>query len=103
MADQILHVGALVNCSHTPGIATPKSSFARMKLSGQEVVTLKDFYSIASCPLTTSPCATGMWITGATRVTAGGLPVALFTGKSTCVPTGNPMVPRSAQTRVLAT
>ena len=102
MADQILHVNALVNCSHTPGIATPKSSFARVKISGQEVVTLKDIYSIASCPLTT-PCATGMWISGAKRVTAGGFPVAIFTGQSTCVPTGNPMVPRSAQTRVLAT
>jgi len=102
MPAQILHRGASVNCSHIPGKATPDSSFSRVKLSGQEVVTLKDRYSIAGCPLN-SPCATGQWTSGAARVTAGGAPVAIFSGQSTCVPTGNPMVPVSAQTRVQAT
>ena len=73
-----------------------------MKVSGQEVVTLKDKYSIGGCPLN-SPCATGQWTSGAEKVTAGGFAVAIFGGKSTCVPTGNPMVPRMAQTRVRAT
>ncbi len=103
MPDQILHRGAIVECSHTPGQATPQTSFSRVKVSRQEVVTLLDIYSIAACPVSISPCATGLWISGATRVAAGGFPVVIFSGQSTCVPTGSPMVPRVAQTRVLAT
>jgi hypothetical protein len=103
MPSQILHRGALINCSHAPGVATPQSSFSRVKVLGQEVVTLRDFYSISACPLSTSPCATGQWITGSKKVAAGGFPVAIFDGQSTCAPTGSPMVPRLAQTRVRAT
>jgi hypothetical protein len=103
MPDQILHRGAIVNCSHTPGLAAPQSSFSRVKVSEQEVVTLRDIYSIAACPVSPSPCATGTWISGATRVKAGGFPVVIFGGESTCAPTASPMVPRVAQTRVRAT
>lgn len=103
MPDQILHRGAIIECSHTPGRATPQSSFSRVKVSGQEVVTLLDIYSIAACPVSPSPCATGLWRSGATRVKAGGFPVVIFSGQSTCVPTASPMVPRVAQTRVRAT
>jgi hypothetical protein len=103
MPAQILHRGALINCSHAPGLATPQSSFSRVKVLGQEVVTLRDFYSISACPLSISPCATGKWIAGSMKVAAGGFPVAIFNGQSTCVPTGSPMVPRLAQTRVRAT
>jgi hypothetical protein len=102
MPAQILHVGASVNCSHAPGKATPDTSFSRVKVSGRDVVTVKDQYSIAGCPLN-SPCAKGKWISGAKKVTAGGFAVAIFSGQSTCVPTGNPMMPMSAQTRVRAT
>jgi hypothetical protein len=101
MSAQILHRGATVLCSHA-GQATPVSTFSRVTLSGQEVVTLANQYSIAGCPLD-SPCATGRWISGAARVTAGGAPVAIFSGQSTCVPTGTPMSPVMVQTRVLAT
>jgi hypothetical protein len=72
-------------------------------VSGQQVVTLLDIYSIAACPVSPSPCATGLWRSGATRVKAGGFPVVIFSGQSTCVPTASPMVPRVAQTRVRAT
>lgn len=102
MPAQVLHRSAIVNCSHVPGKATPKSTFSRVKVSGQEVVTLRDPYSIEGCPLN-SPCTAGQWTSGAKKVTAGGSPVAIFGGRSTCVPTGNPMVPRTAQTRVRAT
>ena len=37
------------------------------------------------------------------RVTAGGAPLATLAGQSACVPTGTPMLPVVAQTRVLAT
>jgi hypothetical protein len=102
MPAQILHRGASVNCSHASGKCTPISTFSRVTLSGEEIVTLANQYSITDCPLN-SPCVTGQWISGAARVTAGGVPVAIFRGQSTCVPTGNPMGPVSAQTRVLAT
>jgi hypothetical protein len=46
---------------------------------------------------------TGQWLTGAVRVLAGGVPVALMTGASTCVPSGTPMLPISAQQRALMT
>jgi hypothetical protein len=104
MPAQILHRGARVNCSHISGQATPNSSFARVKVSGQDVVRLRDFYSIVDCQ-NNPPCATGKWVSGSIRVKAGGSPVAIFSGKSTCVPTNTPMKPDpvSAQKRVLAT
>ena len=100
-----LHVGAVVLCSHA-GTATPTAPSARVLLSGQPAVTLASPYVIAGCALTGTsapPCATGQWLTGAVRVLAGGVPLAIMTGSSTCIPTGTPMVPVSAQPRVLAT
>jgi hypothetical protein len=82
------------------------SPFPRVLLTGQPVVTLSSPYAITGCALTGTsapPCATGQWLVGATRVLAGGVPVAIMTGSSTCVPTGTPLMPVSAQTRVLAT
>jgi hypothetical protein len=92
-------------CSHA-GQATPVAPFPRVLLSGQPAVTLSSPYVIAGCALTGTPnppCATGQWLVGATRVVAGGAPLASMTGSSTCVPTGTPLVPVSAQTRVLVT
>ena len=100
-----LHLGAVIMCSHA-GQATPVAPFPRVLLSGQPAVTLSSPYVIAGCALTGTPnppCATGQWLVGATRVLAGGAPVASMTGSSTCVPTGTPLVPVSAQTRVLVT
>ncbi len=92
-------------CSHA-GPATPVSPFPRVLLSGQPAVAIASPYAITGCALTGTgapPCATGQWLTGAVRVLAGGVPVATMTGASTCVPTGTPMLPVFAQTRVLAT
>jgi hypothetical protein len=75
-------------------------------LSGQPAVTLTSPYAVAGCALTGTPnppCVTGQWIMGATRVLAGGAPVVTMMGQSTCVPTGTPLMPVVAQTRVLAT
>jgi hypothetical protein len=77
-----------------------------VSLTGQPAVTLTSPYAVAGCALTGTPnppCVTGQWIVGATRVLAGGAPVATMAGQSVCVPTGTPMVPVAAQTRVLAT
>ena len=100
-----LHLGAVVTCSHA-GPATPLSPFARVLLSGQPVVTIASPYGITGCALSTTstpPCLTGQWISGAVRVVAGGAPVATMTGASTCIPTGTPMLPLTAQPRVLVT
>ncbi|MEK1888230.1 MAG: hypothetical protein AAAB35_11795 [Phyllobacterium sp.] len=101
----ILHLGATVLCSHA-GQATPLSPFPRVFLSGQPAVTIASPYAIAGCTLASvpsPPCVTGQWLVGAVRVMAGGVPVATMAGASTCIPTGAPMMPVVAQTRVLAT
>jgi hypothetical protein len=100
-----LHLGAVVLCSHA-GPATPVAPFPRVLLSGQPAVTLASPYVITGCALTGTPnppCVTGQWIVGAVRVLAGGVPLATLTGSSVCVPTGTPMLPVSAQPRVLVT
>jgi len=105
MPAPILHLGATVLCSHA-GQATVVSPFLRVQLSGQPSVTLTSQYVVAGCALTgttTPPCVSGQWIVGATRVVAGGAPVATMAGQSLCTPTGTPMLPVVAQTRVLAT
>jgi hypothetical protein len=105
MPGPILHLGATVMCSHA-GTALPTSPFPRVTVSGQPVVTLTTQYSIAGCALTgtpTPPCVTGQFVVGATRVLAGGIPVALQTGSSITTPTGSPMLPLVAQLRVIAT
>ena len=105
MPTPVLHLGATVLCSHA-GQAMPTAPFPRVLLTGQPAVTLTSPYAIAGCALTGTgapPCATGQWILGAVRVTAGGAPLVIMTGQSTCVPTGTPMLPVAAQTRVLAT
>jgi hypothetical protein len=86
----------------------PTAPCPQVTVSGQPVTTLGAPYTIAGCampppPAGNGPCVTGQWIVGATRVTATGMPLLLLTGSSVCAPTGTPMMPVSAQTRVLAT
>jgi hypothetical protein len=105
MPAPILHLGATVLCSHA-GQATPVAPFPRVLLSGQPSVTLTTPYAIVGCALTGTPnppCATAQWVMGAVRVMAGGAPVVTMTGQAVCVPTGTPLLPVVAQTRVLAT
>jgi hypothetical protein len=100
-----LHLGAVVMCSHA-GSAMPAAPFPRVLLSGQPAVTLVSPYVIAGCALTGTPnppCVTGQWLSGAVRVLAGGAPLATMAGSSTCIAPGTPMLPVSAQPRVLAT
>jgi hypothetical protein len=105
MPAPILHLGATVLCTHA-GQAMPLAPFPRVLLSGQPAVTLTSPYAVAGCALTGTPvppCVTAQWIIGAVRVLAGGAPVLTMTGQSVCVPTGTPLMPVVAQTRVLAT
>ena len=104
MPGPILHLGATVTCSHG-GPATPATPFARVLVSGQPVVTQTSPWLIAGCGFTppggNGPCVQGTFITAATRVLAGGAPVVLMDGVTTCTPTGTPMIPVQAQTRVV--
>jgi hypothetical protein len=105
MPAPLLHLGATVLCSHA-GQALPMMPFPRVLVSGQPVVTLASPYAIAGCALTGTPvppCLTGQFVLGALRVLAGGAPVTTLAGQSVCIPTGLPMLPVVAQTRVLAT
>jgi hypothetical protein len=104
MPAPVLHLGATVLCSHA-GQATPLAPFPRVMVSGQPVVTLTSPYVIAGCALastSTPPCVTGQFVSGAVRVLAGGAPLATLLGSSVCTPTGTPMLPVTAQPRVLA-
>jgi len=106
MPGPILHLGATLTCSHG-GQALPTVPFPRVTVSGQPVATQASPWAIAGCafvpPAGNGPCVTGTFVTAATRVFAGGQPVVLLDSVSTCAPTGTPMIPVQAQTRVIAT
>ncbi len=101
----IVHLGATVLCMHA-GSALPAAPFPRVTVSGQPVVQVTTPYAIAGCALTGTsapPCTTGQWLAGATRVTAGGLPLAVVGGSAVCVAPGTGMLAVATQTRALAT
>lgn len=87
----LLHSGATVLCMHA-GQAQPIVSNPRVKVNGQPVVTQTSSYTIAGCsfvpPGGNGPCVTAQWITAATRIRAGGMPVLLQDSQAICAPTG---------------
>ncbi|WP_213956946.1 hypothetical protein [Variovorax sp. dw_954] len=106
MPGPILHLGAVVTCAHG-GKAVPTEVSSCVFVSGMAVATIAAPYSIAGCafapPPGNGPCVMGQWLVGATSVFSQGQPVAIQSGKSTCTPTGTPLLPMSAQTLVQAT
>jgi len=76
-------------------------------VSGMPIATIAAPYSIAGCafvpPAGNGPCVTAQWVMGAVQVMSEGQPVVIMTGMATCVPTGTPLLPVMAQTRVIAT
>lgn len=101
MPAPVLNLGATVLCSHG-GEATALSPDRRVLVTGQPAVTIASRYVVAGCGLPVEPCATGQWLTGAGRVLAGGTPVAVQSGASTCMPSMAPMVAVAVQSRVTA-
>ncbi|MFM0225687.1 hypothetical protein [Paraburkholderia dipogonis] len=102
----IVHLGATVMCSHG-GQATPTAPFARVLVSGYPVVTLAAPCVIAGCSMPppaagNGPCVSGQWLTGSTRVLAGGQPLIVQSSSSVCAPTGTPMMVTVTQTRASA-
>jgi hypothetical protein len=105
MPGPILHMGAVVTCAHG-GQAMPTMPSARVTVSGMPVATAGAPYTVAGCtfapPAGNGPCVTAMWETTAVRVSSMGLPVVIMTGIASCVPTGTPLLPVSAQARAIA-
>ena len=104
MPGPLLHLGATVLCSHG-GQATPSAPNARVLVSGQPVATMTAPYMVAGCPFvppSPGPCVTAQWIVAATRVTSNGQPLLVMSGQAICMPTGAPLLPIVAQTRVSA-
>jgi len=71
------------------------------------IATIAVPYTVAGCafvpPAGNGPCVTAEWTIAATRVISLGQPVVILSGVALCVPTGTPLLPVSAQTRVVAT
>lgn len=102
----LLHVGAMVLCSHA-GQAQPTVPNPRVLVSGQPTVALSTPYVIAGCTLppppgANGPCVTAQWIMGTTRVLSNGQPLLVQSGQAICAPTGTPLVPMVTQLRVTA-
>lgn len=87
----VLDAGSLVLCPHG-GHARPTGTNPRVRVSGVAVPTMADTYIIDGCrsdPLTGDiPCTTARFITGATRVRIGGVPVLLRESRAVCEPRG---------------
>jgi hypothetical protein len=93
-------------CSHG-GQALPTVPSSRVTVMGMPITTIAAPYTVAGCafvpPSGNGPCVTAQWSVGAVQVTSEGQPVVIMTGMATCVPTGTPLLPVDAQTRVIAT
>lgn len=104
MPGPLLHLGATVMCMHG-GPAQPTAPNPRVMVSGQPVVTMAAPYVVAGCafvpPGGNGPCVTAQWVTAATRVLVGGMPVVLADSQAICAPTGTPLLPVAMQTRVI--
>jgi hypothetical protein len=88
----LLHVGATVICMHG-GQAQGTVPNPRVKVSGQPTVQQPNPWTIAGCPFTTPvgsplPCVTAQWVTGATRVMSGNMPLLLQDSQAVCAPNG---------------
>lgn len=107
MANYILHMGAPVMCLHA-GQAQPAATDQRVKVSGQFIVTQSNTYTVAGCTMPppnagNGPCVSAQWVSAATRVKAGGVPVLTRDSQAVCTPTGTGLNIINTQMRVKAT
>ncbi len=105
MPGTLLHVGALVTCSHA-GQAQPTVPNPRVLVGGQPTVTMTTPYVVAGCALTGTPnppCVTAQWVTGATRVFSNATPLLLLDSQAICAPTGTPLLILVTQLRATGT
>lgn len=106
MAGFLLHANATVLCLHG-GTASSIAPDARVRVSGQPIVTQPIPHSVAGCPFNVSggpvPCVLALWTSAAVRVTANGFPVLLQDSQAVCIPNGTPVNIVATQTRVKGT
>jgi hypothetical protein len=106
MPGPLLHVGATVMCAHG-GQAQVTVPNPRVTVNGMPTATIAGPWAIAGCafapPAGNGPCVTAMFITAATRLVSNGQPLLLVDSQATCAPTGTPLMPPVAQTRVVGT
>jgi hypothetical protein len=99
----LLHQGASVLCMHA-GQAQPTVPNVRVKVSGQATVQQANPWTIAGCAFNVSgspvPCVSAQWVTAATRVRSGGIPLLLQDSQATCAPNGTGVNIVATQTRV---
>jgi uncharacterized Zn-binding protein involved in type VI secretion len=98
----LLHQGATVLCAHA-GQAQPVVPNPRVRVAGQPVATQSSPHAVVGCGLTGTPnppCVTAQWVTAATRVRVGGVPVLLQDSQAICTPTGTPLSVLVTQMRV---
>lgn len=112
MPGPVLHSAAVATCPHG-GLISIVASSPRVTVSGMPVAVLTDQGPVAGCPFTIpttppkpQPCVTTRWMVGATRVSAGGVPVLINPCVALCVsveqiPGGAPIIV-SSQVRVVA-
>jgi hypothetical protein len=101
----VLHVGAVVMCSHG-GQAQPTVPNPRVLVNAQPSVTIAGPWVIAGCPFVPpapGPCVTAQFVTSAVRVTSNGQPLLLLDSQAVCAPTGTPTLTVLTQTRVTGT
>lgn len=106
MPGYLLHQGATVLCMHA-GQAQATVPNPRVKVSGQQTVQQPNPWIIAGCPFITPsgspmPCVTAQWVTAATRVKAGGMPLLLQDSQAVCIPNGTGVNIAMTQARVKA-
>jgi hypothetical protein len=100
----LVHEGATVVCAHQ-GQAQPATTDPKVKVGGQAVVVQSSSYTISGCsqpppPNGNGPCATAQWLSAATKVQVGGVPVVLSSSNSLCAPTGTPLQVQTTQQKV---
>ena len=90
-------------CMHA-GQAQATVPNPRVKVSGQPTLQQPNPWMIAGCPFMTGtnpmPCVTAQWITAATRVLSGGIPLLLQDSVAICTPNGTGVIIVQTQMRV---
>ena len=108
MPGPILHQGASVQCAHA-GRAVPVATFPRVLVGGTPVAMQAAPWVVTGCtlpppPTANGPCVAAPFVTSALRVFVNAaVPVLLFDSQAVAAPTGTPLVPIAAQTKVVAT
>lgn len=87
MIGAVLTVGAPAFCPHG-GSAVSVAPDARVTIAGQPVLTIAAPLMLSGCRQAAGPngCITAQFITGAARVRARGLPLAVDHGMAICSP-----------------